>query len=231
LAANYARQGIEIARSIRAQGWTTPFLATDCSLGCGATQSNNQWAWSGSSITNGNFSVSIFVNDVQRDANNLIVQSNGTNDPDSKKITARVQWTSTLGNRKSLTTSTYLTNWKKSIPAGSCNEYCISVNYAGGTCRQNIVQCQQNNETNEVAGNTYCLVPNGDTCCCSGSINQPSPTPTPNSDQCNLICSQNGYSSGICRQNTQQCENNNETPYPVYGYCSDRPNVDICCCK
>ena len=49
----------------------------------------------------------IFTN-VQRDGNDNIVETGGTNDPDTKKVTVTVSW-----ENKKVEIVTYLTNWKQ----------------------------------------------------------------------------------------------------------------------
>jgi len=49
----------------------------------------------------------------------------------------------------------------------SCGEYCASIGYSAGACRQNSNKCAQNNEIYEVGGDNYCTGgPSVDTCCC-----------------------------------------------------------------
>ena len=51
------------------------------------------------------------------------------------------------------------------------------------------------------------------------------------SSTCGQYCQDQGYVSGSCRQNSQQCIINNET-YEMGGdpYCIDIPQIDTCCC-
>jgi len=66
-----------------------------------------------------------------------------------------------------------------------------------------------------------------------GANPTPSPTPTPSPiTTCNEYCiNLTTYSGGTCRQNTNQCNNNNET-YESGGdtYCAGGPSADTCCC-
>ncbi len=48
----------------------------------------------------------------------------------------------------------------------SCYDYCISISYTDGTCRQNPRQCTNNNETYESAGDIFCPGPPERDCCC-----------------------------------------------------------------
>ncbi|MBZ9572045.1 prepilin-type N-terminal cleavage/methylation domain-containing protein [Patescibacteria group bacterium] len=49
----------------------------------------------------------VIFSDVQRDANDNIVETGGTNDPNTKKVTATVSW-----RDKKVEIVTYLTNWR-----------------------------------------------------------------------------------------------------------------------
>ncbi len=61
----------------------------------------------GEEVINGFVRKVVFV-DVMRDANDNIVESGGTNDPDTRKIIATVSWES-----KKVEIITYFTNWKQ----------------------------------------------------------------------------------------------------------------------
>lgn len=111
----YAQQGIEAVRSIKNQGWTAPFLATSCASGCGVSADNSSWEWSGLSNTNGDYTRTISVTNVERDGNGDIVENGGTNDPDTKKIISTVTWNFTPTRNNTLTLETYLTNFRKAI--------------------------------------------------------------------------------------------------------------------
>ncbi len=54
-----------------------------------------------------NFKRKVVFSNVQRDTNDNIVESGGTNDPNTKKLTATVSW-----KDKKVEIITYLTNWK-----------------------------------------------------------------------------------------------------------------------
>ena len=57
--------------------------------------------------TIGNYKRKVVFSSVQRDTNDNIVESGGTDDPDTKKVTATVSW-----KDKKVEIITYLTNWK-----------------------------------------------------------------------------------------------------------------------
>ncbi len=48
----------------------------------------------------------------------------------------------------------------------SCSDYCKSISYTGGICRQNPRQCANNNENYESGGDVYCPGPPQRDCCC-----------------------------------------------------------------
>ncbi len=58
--------------------------------------------------TVGEFTRRAVFENVQRDGNNIITQSGGTADPDTKKVTVAVSW-----KNKNVELITYLTNWKR----------------------------------------------------------------------------------------------------------------------
>lgn len=108
LKASYlAEEALEAVRSVRDQGWS----ANIASLSMGSTYypviSSNKWTLT---ATNPGFIDSIYartvvVDNASRDANDNIVTSGGTNDPDTKKVTATISWES-----KSTTLTTYITD-------------------------------------------------------------------------------------------------------------------------
>lgn len=54
-----------------------------------------------------NFKRKVIFNEVQRDASDNIVESGGSNDPNTRKVTVTVSW-----EDKKVELITYLTNWK-----------------------------------------------------------------------------------------------------------------------
>lgn len=110
-----AQQGLEAAHSIKRKGWTSPFLATDCSSGCGLTAGGSGWTWSGSNNVLGDYTRVVTISSVQRDGSNTIVTSGGSDDPDTKRITSTVTWDFSPSRSNSITLETYVTNYLKSI--------------------------------------------------------------------------------------------------------------------
>lgn len=101
-----AQEGLDAVRSIRNDAWTN---LTDGSHGI--DKSGGTWAFSGSSDLTDGFTRVIAVESVQRDGSNNMVESGGTTDVRSKKITATITWDSVFGAAKSLNYTTYVTNW------------------------------------------------------------------------------------------------------------------------
>jgi type II secretory pathway pseudopilin PulG len=117
----YAEEGIEAVRSIKTQGWYIPFLtpaaANNCTSGCTLSTTNNKWEFSPTTAPNifdTKFSRVIKVEQVNRNAGD-IVESGGTDDPDTKKITSTVTWNVTDSRTNTTSLSTYLTNFRKTI--------------------------------------------------------------------------------------------------------------------
>src|SRR3972149_2483453 len=108
-ALQFAQEGIEAARAIRDSGWT----ANIAGLTFGGTYYlvNNSGAWaltaSDPGLIDGKFTRTIVADNVSRDINDNIVQSGGTNDPKTKKVTVTVSWGSSA---KSVQLITYITD-------------------------------------------------------------------------------------------------------------------------
>lgn len=111
----YAQEGIEAVRSIKNQGWSDPFLATDCSSGCGVDASGGNWIFSGSSDTIDGFTRVVTVNQAQRNGSNDIVMSGGTADSDTYQVESTVTWNFTPTRSNTVSLVTYLTNFRKAI--------------------------------------------------------------------------------------------------------------------
>lgn len=64
-----------------------------------------------------------------------------------------------------------------------------------------------------------------------GTSPGPTPSPAASPTTCAQVCINNGYSSGTCRQNAQNCTNNGQIRLPVGDtFCTGGPNADTCCC-
>lgn len=110
-----AQEGIEAALSLKRQGWSSPFLTTDCSAGCGVTAGGGSWSWSGANNVIGDYTRTITVSSVNRNGSNVIVTSGGSDDPNTKKITSSVSWNFSPGRSNTATVVKYVTNYVKSI--------------------------------------------------------------------------------------------------------------------
>lgn len=109
-ARDYAREGIEAARSIKNQSWSSVTTGSH-----GLTNVSSAWAFFGTSNTSGIFNRVVTVEDSQRNGSNHIVDSGGTADTDTKKVTSTVTWNSGPLVNNSITLTQYLTNFIKAI--------------------------------------------------------------------------------------------------------------------
>jgi len=174
-AALFATEGLEAAQSIRNQDWDN--LTTGDH---GLVNASSIWAFSGTSDDpNGSdkFTRTIAVADVERDESGDVVESDGTVDEDTKKITATITWNFTPTRENTVEMVTYLTNWQKGKSTGgigggeitACDQYCQSIGYSSGTCRANQQQCENSGEDYKPQGNQYCLGGSSEDSCCCGN--------------------------------------------------------------
>lgn len=242
VATQYASEGIEATRSIQNQN----FASLVNSAGTGISRVGNVWAFSESNnILSSKYTRVLTVSDVQRDGSGNIVTNGGILDPLTKKVTSTVTWNFTPTRNSSVALSTYLTNWKSLISFNTCSDYSIAQGYLSGICRQNTNQCSHNGENYLSGGDSYC-VGNGsnDTCCALPGLSgtptltptltpTPStmPTATPTPVTCGNYCSTHRYTTGTCRQNSNQCNHNGEI-YESGGNnsCIGNGSNDTCCC-
>jgi hypothetical protein len=82
------QETLETIRSIREKGWTT--FAVNGTYH--PVISGNAWTFANGPETINGFTRQIVVENVERDANGAIVQSGGTVDPSTKKVTITVTW-------------------------------------------------------------------------------------------------------------------------------------------
>src|SRR3989344_1590517 len=109
----YAGEGMEAVRSIKNQGWSNLSAGT-----LKLRRSNGFWEFNGpgsDTDPSGRFTRSMLVSTVNRDVNGNIVSSGGTTDPDTKKVTAEVNWNFSDVRARSITLSNYVTNFRKAI--------------------------------------------------------------------------------------------------------------------
>jgi len=141
-----AKEGLEAARSIRDNSFS------DLTAGAhGLALSGNHWIFSGTSDTQDQYTRSVTISDI---------------DTYTKKIVCAVDWQFASNRTGQVELATYLTDWGRyTAIISTCAEYCQSLIYTNGICRQNAKQCTKNGEINESGGNTYCTAPNNFCCC------------------------------------------------------------------
>lgn len=113
-AEQYAQEGIEAARSLRNRGWSAPFLATNCTGGCGLSLGTG-WSWLGASDTENGMTRVVTVTPAQRDGNGDFVASGGTPDSDAQRVESEVTWSPGPGRNNTYSLVTYLTNFYQLI--------------------------------------------------------------------------------------------------------------------
>lgn len=134
-----AQQGIEAVRSIRNQNWTNMDIGNST---CGSSQNHGlatgtgSWTFSGTSQTLERFTRVITLENVCRDTNGFISSSGTVYDPDIKFVTADVTWDFTSSRTNTVSTSTYLSRFDKSIRKGGMLVY---ANLAGGASNDQIM--------------------------------------------------------------------------------------------
>jgi len=110
-AINLAKEGIEIVRNIRDDGWTANISGLSFGTTYYTATSSNQWILTTTNpgLLNGKYARTVVLDNVMRDFNDDIIASGGTDDPGTKKVTVTVSWTSS-GNPKSLSLEAYIAN-------------------------------------------------------------------------------------------------------------------------
>jgi prepilin-type N-terminal cleavage/methylation domain-containing protein len=104
LAIGYAEEGIEIVRAI----CDDSFSNLNDTESSGLEFSNGKWNFSGENNELSIFKRIISVYTVKRDENGNIVDDNGTDDQDMKKIISSVSWNTASGQAVSVDLETYL---------------------------------------------------------------------------------------------------------------------------
>lgn len=114
-AANIAQEQIEAVRNLRdGTQWDVDGLAL---LTSGADYypekygSPAKWRMAPGQTNSGIFTRKVVFNDVLRDLSDNIVQSGGSLDPDTKKITSTVSWIE-KGKAYKVETAAFITNWR-----------------------------------------------------------------------------------------------------------------------
>ncbi|MBT4209348.1 MAG: prepilin-type N-terminal cleavage/methylation domain-containing protein, partial [Candidatus Komeilibacteria bacterium] len=105
--AEFAQEGIEASRAIRDNSWQDiEDIAGDGNKGI-IKASEGYWEFSGSSDTLGVLTRTIAISNVERNANDEIVSSGGTEDPNTKKVVVTVSGSGI----SDYVLTTYFTNW------------------------------------------------------------------------------------------------------------------------
>lgn len=117
VANQFNTEGMEAVRSIKNQSWTT--FANQAGAGnTGVSNASGTWAFNGLSDntlpSDTRFKRAINIANVQRDVSGNIVAS-GTNDPDTKKVTATTTWNFTSARPEEVTFTEYFTNWEARV--------------------------------------------------------------------------------------------------------------------
>lgn len=97
-------EAIESVRNIRDIDWSQISSKTGNYY---PVINGSNWALTAGTQTLNGFTRAINFENVNRDSNDNIISSGGTNDPNTKKITVTVSW-----NNKNIILSAYLTNFK-----------------------------------------------------------------------------------------------------------------------
>lgn len=93
-----------------------------------------------------------------------IISINSVND-DVKEVTVQIIWPKNLRQEAEISVSQYYSNWQEGVVAiNTCSDYCLSVDYSLGKCRQKQKQCDKKGGIIETQGNQYCK--NDKLCCC-----------------------------------------------------------------
>lgn len=106
-AAHYAEEGLEASRSIAARNFSEITLGSH-----GLNSATGVYAFAGTSNTFGLYTRVVEVTGVQRNSSDTIVQSGGTDDPDTRLVTSTVTWNPVQGGTHTVKLTTYLTRWK-----------------------------------------------------------------------------------------------------------------------
>ncbi len=105
----YMQQAFEAARSIRDYNFSNLTNGTH-----GLSRASGYWQFSGSKDILGQFIRSVEIDEIRRDTNCSIVESGGTIDTNSKKITVTITWDLEEGNETTISSSQYLNKWTDS---------------------------------------------------------------------------------------------------------------------
>lgn len=142
-----AEEGLEASRAIRDNNFSNLVDGT-----YGLAIISNQWEFSGTEDV-----IDIFTRQIE-----ISSVSDGV-----KQIVSKISWQQNLQRSGLISLTTYLTQWKDSVETASCAQFCQTLGYSDGTCRQTIRKCGQNGEDYQSEGDLYCTGgAQADTCCC-----------------------------------------------------------------
>lgn len=110
----YAQEGLEAVRSIKNRSWSNLTASTQTK---GLDTSGGSWAFSGTQDAKDKYTRQILLSQVNRDGSGNIVESGGTVDPDTLKVTSSVNWNFSGPRNDTISYSTYMTNFRKVIGA------------------------------------------------------------------------------------------------------------------
>jgi len=163
----YAQEGLAATRAIRDQSWDN---LTDEPHGLSWT--GTQWVFSGTSDQRGKFVREVSIKTAQRDSSGNLVDSGGSEDPDTKIVLVEVSWDASPTRHMEISLKSYLTNWREARLGGtgvaelnSCDDACQNSAYSSGNCR---MSCQSG-ESVVSAFNSYCNTGISNQVCCCGN--------------------------------------------------------------
>lgn len=111
-ASAYAQEGLEAARQIADRSWPLMVLGNH-GVTIETVGNETRYTFTGTSDARGIYTRVVSIAEVQRDGSGAIVETGGTPDPDSRRVTATVSWQTGFTRRQQqVTTNTLLTNWE-----------------------------------------------------------------------------------------------------------------------
>jgi Tfp pilus assembly protein PilV len=152
----YAQEGIEALKSMR---FSDLSLTQSGSL----TFASNQWTlgMSGPETVGEIYARTVTVEQVERDNNCALVQSGGTVDTDTYRVTSTITWDDTKGVQQAIALNSLVTNWKN--PSGpcattSCEELFIditNIDWFGGKQLRDVFLTNNGSQTIEIDKLTF----------------------------------------------------------------------------
>lgn len=174
-----AAEGINAAYSIKNKNWDA---LVDGNYGLADT--DGYWILQGQSDTTLNKYLRVVtISSVRRNLSGEIADE-GSIDNDTKLITSKVSWNFSPLRDNLVEIASLVTNWQESVrtfeeevqpsvtltptpQVNSCENYCQSVFYGGGNCRNKVPDCSANGEVYQPDGNLYCTTTGASRCCCT----------------------------------------------------------------